>query len=228
MANIVDTVIIFRILKKLVTPWEKTKAFELGVIDKDGKVLVKGKKRTREQNAAFTTLDRLVFNLKRLLAKVPGGKTQLGSYIAALALLKEYVEQETNKPTGDALMERFEEQRICPNFKHDIATVEGYLDAMEEAMNEMTSGASFGGSLSGAGTNAQVNSSGLAGADPILQRRKRTKIEKLLKKIRKKYLGDIIFRNSILKNSFALKGLQTPDSGSSFSTKCDFAASSKK
>lgn len=181
MANVVDSVIIFRILKKLVTPWEKTKAFEAGVIDKDGNVIVKKVDRTRQQQDAFTILDRLVFNLKRLLAKVPGGKTQLGSYIAALALLKEYVETETNKQTAEALMERFEEQRLCPNFKHDISTVEGYLDAMEEAMNEMTSGAAFGGSLSGAGTNAQVNATGLAGADAILQRRRRTKIEKLIK-----------------------------------------------
>lgn len=175
MAGLVDTVIIFRILRKLTTPWEKTDAYKTGVIDKKGKVIVKKKDRTPEQKKAFTLLDRLVFNLKRLL-----GGSQLGSYIAALALIKEYVETETNKETAQALFERFEEQRICPNFKHDISTPEGYLDAMEEAMNEMTSGAAFGGSLSGAGSNAQVNASGLAGADQILQRRRRTKIEKIL------------------------------------------------
>ena len=178
--TLVDSVIIFRILKKLTTPFNKTKAFELGVIDQDGNVITKKVDRTRAQRDAFTLLDRLVFNLKRLLAKVPAGKTQLGSYIAALALIKEYVETETNSETAQALFERFEEQRICPNFKHDISTPEGYLDAMEEAMNEMTSGASFGGSMSGAGTNAQVNASGLAGVDPVLQRRRRTKIEKIL------------------------------------------------
>lgn len=175
MAGLVDTVIIFRILRKLTTPWEKTDAYKTGVIDKKGKILVKKGNRTPEQKKAFTLLDRLVFNLKRLL-----GKGQIGSYLAALALIKEYVETETNKETAQALFERFEEQRICPNFKHDISTPEGYLDAMEEAMNEMTSGAAFGGSLSGAGSNAQVNASGLAGADQILQRRRRTKIEKIL------------------------------------------------
>ena len=180
MANLVDTVIIFRILRKLTTPWEKTDAYKTGLIDKEGKVLVKKKDRTKEQQKAFSLLDRLVFNLKRIINKAPGGKTNLASYIAALALIKEHVQSEVNKETAEALFERFEEQRICPNFKHDISTPEGYLDAMEEAMNEMTSGASFGGSLSGAGTNAQVNASGLAGADGILHRRRRTKIEKIL------------------------------------------------
>ena len=180
MAGLIDSVIIFRILKKLTTPFEKTKAYELGVIDKKGNVIVKKSDRSKAQKDAFTLLDRLVFNLKKILAKAPGGSSTVGTYIAALALIKEYVETETNKETAQALFERFEEQRICPNFKHDISTPEGYLDAMEEAMNEMTSGASFGGSMSGAGTNAQVNASGMAGTDGILQRRRRTKIEKIL------------------------------------------------
>ena len=39
MANLVDTIIIFRILRKLTTPWEKTAAFKTGLIDKNGKVV---------------------------------------------------------------------------------------------------------------------------------------------------------------------------------------------
>lgn len=183
-ANIVDTIIIFRILKKLTTPWEKTDAFKTGLIDKNGKILVKKKERTPEQKKAFTLLDRMVFNLKRLLAKVPGGKSQLGSYVAALALIKEYVEQEANKETATALMEKLEEHKFIPKQKHDIGTPEGYLDAMEEEiMREMTSGAAFGGRLSGAGTNADINATGLAGLDKPLNskpQKKKKDIRKLL------------------------------------------------
>ena len=180
MSNLVDTVTIFRILKKLTTPWDKTKAYKTGLIDKEGKILVKKKDRTPEQKKAFTLLDRMVFNLKRLLAKVPGGKTQIGSYVAALALIKEYVEQESNKETASVLIEKLEEHKFIPEQKHDISTAEGYLDAMEEEiMREMTSGAAFGGRMSGAGTNADVNATGLAGRDPVLGQKK-NKLKKIL------------------------------------------------
>lgn len=179
--NLVDTIIIFRILRKLTTPWEKTDAFKTGLIDKTGKILVKKKDRTPEQKKAFTLLDRMVFNLKRLLSKVPGGKSQLGSYVAALALIKEYVEQETNKETSVALVEKLENYQLIPKQKHDIGTPEGYLDAMEEEiMREMTSGASFGGALSGAGSNADINATGLAGVDPVLGQKKNKKLKKIL------------------------------------------------
>lgn len=180
MANLIDTVIIFRILRKLTTPWEKTNAFKTGLIDKNGKILVKKKDRTPEQNKAFTLLDRMVFNLKRLLAKVPGGKTQLGSYVAALALIKEYVEQEANKETADVLVEKLQDHKFIPELKYDISTLEGFMDAWEDSMEEgMTSGASFGGSLSGAGTNQQVNQTGMAGVDPVLNKRRR-KLENII------------------------------------------------
>ena len=45
----------FRFLKLLVTPFEKTKAFKLGIIDDKGKVLKRAKQRTKpEEKAAYT------------------------------------------------------------------------------------------------------------------------------------------------------------------------------
>ena len=52
--QVVDTVIIFRILKKLVTPFHKTAAFKAGVIDKAGKVLIKPGDRTANQKKTIT------------------------------------------------------------------------------------------------------------------------------------------------------------------------------
>ena len=81
----------FRFLKLLVTPFEKTKAFELGIIDKDGAVLKKGAQRsTPEEKSAYTVFHRLVFNLKRIMAKAPGGKSVIARYGAALFLIKEH------------------------------------------------------------------------------------------------------------------------------------------
>jgi len=180
--NYVDAAIIFRILMKLVTPYNKTKAFELGLIDDKGKSLKKAK--TPEEKGSMTLVDRMVFNLKRLLGMVPGGKTRLASYVAALALLKEHVEKEYNKETADLLIEKLEEKKIIPKLDYDISTPEGYLCAMEEAiMAEMNSGASIGGPLSVGSSNAVANASGLAGPTGPSKRKKTNSMSKILRRI---------------------------------------------
>ena len=86
-----DAIYTFRFLKLLVTPFNKTEAFKLGIIDKDGKRTDKKIKTTKERST-FTTFHRLVFNLKKLIGAAPGGKTRLASYASALFLLKEHAD----------------------------------------------------------------------------------------------------------------------------------------
>ena len=81
----------FRFLKLLTTPWNKLKAYELGIVDENGKNLKRAKElKTKEEKSAYTIFHRLVFNIKRLLNKIPGGKSTLASYAAALYLIKEH------------------------------------------------------------------------------------------------------------------------------------------
>ena len=99
MANrAVDLLITYRVIKLLVTPFERQEAFKYGIIDKDGNVLKKYKtlQTTNEKNA-YTILHRFVFNLKRILKRVGlGGR--LGSFAVALALLlRENKEYEQHK-----------------------------------------------------------------------------------------------------------------------------------
>jgi hypothetical protein len=82
-----DTFYAFRFLRLLTTPWEETGAFKAGILDKDGKVI--NKPQTSEEKAVYNLFHRLVFNVKRLLNKVPFGKTTIASYITALFLIKE-------------------------------------------------------------------------------------------------------------------------------------------
>lgn len=98
-----DNFMAMKVLYMLVTPIDKTEAFKLGVIDKDGTVLIKSKDRSSEQNDSFTYLDKLVLNLKKLIAKVPGGKTQLASFVAAMYLIKEHLNDDS-----EVLIEEFE------------------------------------------------------------------------------------------------------------------------
>ena len=94
MGRAIDSLIVFRFLKLLVTPFKDTKAYELGIIDERGKNLRKARKlNTEEERESYTILHRLVFNIKKLIEKVPGGKTKLGSYAAALFLIKEHVKE---------------------------------------------------------------------------------------------------------------------------------------
>ena len=95
MGRAIDALITFRFLKLLVTPFNKTKAYELGIIDERGKNLIKGKNLTTfEQKNAYTILHKLVFNVKKLIEKLPGGKTRIASYAAALFLIKENTEMD--------------------------------------------------------------------------------------------------------------------------------------
>ena len=86
----IDTVIVFRVLKLLTTKWIDHEAFKFGLIDEKGKRIKSEKVNTPERKNAYTFLHRLVFNLKRLIEFLPGGKSRLGSYAAALFLIKEH------------------------------------------------------------------------------------------------------------------------------------------
>ena len=88
MANrAVDLIITYRVIKLLVTPFNRQEAYKYGIIDDKGKVLRKFKTLQKpEEKKAYTLLHRFVFNLKRILQKVGlGGR--LGSFAVALGLL---------------------------------------------------------------------------------------------------------------------------------------------
>ena len=88
MSRAIDLLITYRVIKMLVTPFEKTDAYKYGIIDKNGKVLRKNKTLTiAKEKDAYTVLHKFVFNLKRLINIIPGGKSKLGTYAAALGLL---------------------------------------------------------------------------------------------------------------------------------------------
>ena len=88
MGRAIDLLITYRVIKMLVTPFESTEAYKLGIIDKNGKVLRKARTlSTAKEKDSYTLLHRFVFNLKRLINFIPGGKSKLGTYAAALGLL---------------------------------------------------------------------------------------------------------------------------------------------
>ena len=101
MSRAVDLFVTYRFLKLLVTPWKKQEAYKQGIIDANGKALKKARDLTTEaERESFTLLHRLVFNCKRIMSKIPFVRSQLGTYAAALFLLKEHYKIE-NLPEGE-------------------------------------------------------------------------------------------------------------------------------
>ena len=105
MGRAIDLFVTYRFLKLLTTPFEKQDAFKLGIIDKDGNRIRKPKSTlpaveltTTELKNSYTILHKLVFNIKKLFAKVPGLRTKVGTYAAALFLLKDTFKESVDDP----------------------------------------------------------------------------------------------------------------------------------
>ena len=95
MSQIVDNLIAFRVLRLLTMNFNETAAFKLGIIDDKGNPLKPIKNlRTSEEKDAYSMLHRMVFRLKRILAKAPGGESKLTSFAAAYWLVKESIEND--------------------------------------------------------------------------------------------------------------------------------------
>ena len=103
-----DTVYTLRFLRLLTTPFEETNAYKEGLIDGEGNKLKKPF--TEKEKSVYNMFHRLVFNIKKLLAKVPGGKSKLASYASALYLVKEHLN------LSDKSIEKIlKECHICPS-----------------------------------------------------------------------------------------------------------------
>ena len=97
MGRAIDLFVTYRFIKLLVTPFNKTDAYKNGVIDKDGYRLDKELNTIDEKNS-YTILHKLVFNIKKIFGKVPGLRTKLGTYAAALFLLKDTFKESVDDP----------------------------------------------------------------------------------------------------------------------------------
>jgi len=109
MGRAIDLFVTYRFIKLLVTPFDKTEAYKLGIIDAKGNRVmpppINGIRQTKpeplsttEEKNAYTILHKLVFNIKKIFDKVPGLRTRLGTYAAALFLLKDTFKESVDDP----------------------------------------------------------------------------------------------------------------------------------
>ena len=105
MGRAIDLFVTYRFLRLLTTPFEDTDAFKLGIIDEKGnRIKKKGSTKpevelaTSELKNSYTILHKLVFNIKKIFNKVPGLRTKVGTYAAALFLLKDTFKESVDDP----------------------------------------------------------------------------------------------------------------------------------
>ena len=79
-----DYYLTYKFIKALIQPFNKTDAYRLGIIDDEGNILKKKRElKTSEEKDAYGFFNRMVWNLKKLIQKVPVIGKSLGSLAAA-------------------------------------------------------------------------------------------------------------------------------------------------
>ena len=107
MSQLIDNIIAYRVLRMLITPFQDTEAYKLGIIDVHGKNLRKvSSLHTSQEKDAYNYLTRLVFNMKKIINRLPGGESRLKSLVAALWLVKEQYKNKDRSTSG--LQEKFD------------------------------------------------------------------------------------------------------------------------
>jgi hypothetical protein len=122
---------VYRILRLFTTPFAEWDAYKSGVIDAEGNIIVDSDKRTPAQDDSFTKFDLLILKLKRVLEKLPFGKTRLASYAAALFLLKEEknIKEETLK---EQFLDYYNGKTyLSEGVEEDIANVTGGIAGLD-------------------------------------------------------------------------------------------------
>lgn len=164
MAQLVDNLIAFRILSMLVTPFEETQAYKLGIIDGKGNPQKKLKDMTWTEKDQYSMLHRMVFRIKRIMEKVPGLGSKLGTLATAYFLVRECVE---NKRSIINLEEDYNDL-LTKIRKEDIILCEEFLLVEKFLTEELP---------------ANVTGSAVSTEEPVV--RKKAKQIRLLKRIKK-------------------------------------------
>jgi len=105
MGRAVDLFVTYRFIKLLTTPFNKTDAYKYGIIDdkgnrirEDNSTRVKVELTTSTLKNSYTILHKLEFNIKKIFSKLPLLKSKIGTYAAALFLLKDTFKEHVEDP----------------------------------------------------------------------------------------------------------------------------------
>ncbi len=137
---IIDLWLVYSFIRRLATPFNEWEAFKLGIIDEKGNILKKRKDLTTiKERSAFGVFDVMILNLKKLLAKIPGGSTRIASYAAALYLIREW----NHFSDSSLLVEEISDEEITESVNLIFNGYSDYITLIETVNKKMHTNALF-------------------------------------------------------------------------------------
>lgn len=174
MTSTVDNLIAYRVLSMLVKPFDETDAYKLGIIDDTGHNLIKSADfTTQEQKDSYTYLHRLVFNLKKILNKLPGGESKLKNIVAAYFLVKE--SYATRRTTIDEDRLRYVVKLLDEGviLAEEQLVVEEFMMLEDVGAGAVTGGGGAPGPEGFGGAPANITGKGVSTDQPVIRKKKR-------------------------------------------------------
>lgn len=120
--KVISAFTVYKFIKKIITPFNKTDAYKFGIIDAKGNFLKSIDNLKGKEKKSVDVFNRLIINLKKIIAKVPDPrlKAQLTTLPTAIFLVKE--ELESVGCDGDYFLNCFRDY-IIEEYNTDISTV---------------------------------------------------------------------------------------------------------
>jgi ribosomal protein L31E len=84
---IFDAVLTYNFIKQLTTPFIQMPAYKMGLINANGDFLKARAQMTTQEKSALGIFNVMIINLKKIIAKIPGGGSRLGTIAATMILL---------------------------------------------------------------------------------------------------------------------------------------------
>ena len=179
---IVDLFLVYQFIRRLATPFNEWDAYKLGIIDERGNVLRKRKTlNLAKERKAFGVFDVLVLNIKKLIEKVPLGKTRTASYVAALYLMREWnhfsdssllTEDITDEQLDESIQLFYSRYYYYNTLSEDVNSKVGLDDLFEKRFSEEVPAMNVGsGNIAGLGVGPQ----GEPGLTPIQMKKYKKK-----------------------------------------------------
>jgi len=179
MSSAVDIFMVYQFVRRLATPFDEWDAFEQDIIDADGNVLKSRKDlRSREEKNAFGVFDVMILNIKKILEKIPGGKSRIASYAAALYLLREWNHFSKDSLLVESMDDQHIEETVSYFFadKSDYTILENYVNRKVQGdENIFEDGAPTNSAGGGGVAGIGVGDDGEPGFTPAMVKRHKRK-----------------------------------------------------
>jgi len=133
LTKVVNAFTVFKFIKLMVSPFEKTDAYKYGIIDKNGKFLKSSEELTSsKEKKSVDIFHRLIFNLKKMIKKIPDPQlqAQMKTLPSAMFLIKE--ESEKIGADGDVVLSEIKRFLITKNIDIDSIDIDNSFTELEK------------------------------------------------------------------------------------------------